>query len=369
MKRYLVVFGLCTLAVLEVGILRSEETPAKPRIKSVTVYPVVIMPSENIPASIPQRIAEVVGLLLEKAGMNEIEIAESSFSGPKTDDMSKIADAFGQFVGKQSLKTEYAIFCQIMASDHTITGIRSIVVDKSGKVIFADLSDQKAFSESKIKPDEPMTACIFLVNRLGNVWDLADPMRENAPEGKMAELMRKRSALPPDKELADMNNRLEILKKNIAVSKITVYPIRLWEGSDKTAAVELAKMLNDQKICQAEPSDVELNLKIQGDPNEQKVLWDTARAFREFLRANPPATEYAMLADYGISPASDGKQEAGAVHLIICDHKGDWVLADYQNSHHPDFQSINPKTIEDCNQLAVKRLKKCLSKEGEADKN
>ncbi len=33
------------------------------------------------------------------------------------------------------------------------------MVDKTGKVIFTDLADQESFSKSKIKPDEPMTAC------------------------------------------------------------------------------------------------------------------------------------------------------------------------------------------------------------------
>jgi hypothetical protein len=121
-------------------------------------------------------------------------------------------------------------------------------------------------------------------------------------------------------------------------------------------------MLNEQGVCQAEASETDPKLKIQGDPNEQKILWDTARAFRDFVRNNPPTTEYALLADYGISPASDGKQQANHVHLILCDRAGDWVLADYQNSHHPDFQSIAPKSRDDCCRLAVKRLKGCLSK-------
>jgi hypothetical protein len=49
------------------------------------------------------------------------------------------------------------------------------------------------------------------------------------------------------------------------------------------------------------------------------------------------------------------------VHLIVCDQKGDWVIVDFQNSHHKDFQAINPKSIEDCQRLAVKRLASYLS--------
>jgi hypothetical protein len=356
-------YFLCTLVLPWAGVLRGEDTTAKTRLKSVTVYPPVILPSELAPPSIPQRLAEVLGTLLERAGMEQIELSKEPFSPPQTDDPAKLADAFGQFVGKQSLKTEYALYAQILAPDHKIKEIRTIVVDKTGKVIFSDKADKETYTKAKIEPpDEPLTACLFIVNRLNKVWDLADPERENAPQGKMAELMNKRSALPPDKEIADMKKRLEVLKENIATSKVTIYPIHLWEGADKTGAAQLAKLISESGICQAEPSDIDTKIKIKGDPNEQKILWDTARAFRDFLRKNPPPTRYALLADYGISPASDGKREAGAVHLILCDKSGDWVLVDFQNSHHEDFQSIAPKTVEDCNRLAVKRLKSCLSK-------
>jgi hypothetical protein len=358
---------LFTLILPWAGVLNGEEPAAKTRLKSVTVYPIAIVPSDKMPASVPERLAEVVGVLLERAGMEQIEIADTPFSPPKTDDPAKLADAFGQFIGKQSLKTEYAFLAQILAPEpeRKIKEIRTIVADKTGKVIFNDLADEKTFSQSEIKPDEPMLACVFIFTRLGKVWELADPERENVPEGKFAELMNKRSGLPSKEEIAAMEKRLEVLKeKNTPMKemKVTVYPIHLWEGSAKSGAAQLAKIISESGICQAEPSDIDTKLKIKGDPNEQKILWDTARAFRDFLRKNPPATQYALLADYGISPASDGKREAGGVHLILCDKSGDWVLVDFQNSHHADFQSIAPKSVEDCNRLAVKRLKSYFSK-------
>ena len=65
--------GLSLLLWLHGGILHAEQSD---RDKSVTVYPVVISPSNNIAASIPQRIAEVVGLQLERAGMERIEMGD-----------------------------------------------------------------------------------------------------------------------------------------------------------------------------------------------------------------------------------------------------------------------------------------------------
>ncbi len=362
MKRCLIVCCLCSLALPWAGVLRGEDTTPKTRIKSVTVYPPLILPAEMTAVSMPNRIAEILGVFLERAGMDIIELADTPFSPSKTDDPAKLAEEFGQFVAKQPLKTEYALYIQILAPEHKIKEILTVVVDKTGKLIFSEKVDDATYAKEKIKPpDEPLTACLFIVNRLDKVWDLADPMRENAPQGKMAELMNKRSALPPEKEIVDMKKRLVVLKEKIATSKVTVYPIHLWEGSDKSGAVQLAKLISESAICQAEASDVDTKIKIKGDPNEQKILWDTARAFRDFLRKNPPTTEYALLADYGLSPSSEGKHEAGHVHLILCDKSGDWVLVDFQNSHHPDFQSIAPKSVEDCNRLAVIRLKKRLS--------
>jgi hypothetical protein len=41
---------------------------------------------------------------------------------------------------------------------------------------------------------------------------------------------------------------------------------------------------------------------------------------------------------------------------VICTGKGEWVVADFQNSHHEDFQSIAPAGVTDCDKLVAKRL-------------
>ena len=351
--------GLSLLLWLHGGILHAEQSD---RSKSVTVYPVVISPSDNIAASIPQRIAEVVGLQLERAGMERIEMGEAMFSPPDTKDVNELSAAFGRFVAQSNLQTEYAVFAQILGRPGAgISEIRTIVVDGKGKVVFNEWAGEEIFSTAKTKPQDPLTASLFVVERLGNVWQLSDPFRQDAPQGKMAELMRKRSGLPSDQELAAMNKRFETLKDKMASSTVSVYPVHLWSGSDRASGVELAKMLNDQGICRAEAVETDPRLEIKGDPNEQKILWDTARLFAEFLRNNPPATQFALLADYGLSVSSDAPREANHVHLILCDRAGQWVMVDFQNSHHTDFQSIAPKSRTDCNRLAAKRLRSRLS--------
>jgi len=44
----------------------------------------------------------------------------------------------------------------------------------------------------------------------------------------------------------------------------------------------------------------------------------------------------------------------------VCDRKGEWVIAELANSHHPDYRSIKPTSQEDCNALLVSRLTRYL---------
>lgn len=364
MKRCFLTIMCCLSALLAADALRAAEPAADARPKSVTVFPVIITPSKDIPSVIPERTAQVVGVLLERAGMDDVELSRATFTPPDTDDVAKAAAAFAQFAKDQPLKTEYALFGQLFGTPVSgPTEVRTIVVDKAGNVIFADQAGRDVISRAEPKVDCPLTACIFLVNRVRPAWNLADPLRPGAPEGKLAAALRQQSEVPPDEELAAMDKRLKTLQENLATAEVTVYPIHLWPGSDKQGAAKLAEMLNEQYICRAVVSEADPKLTIEGDPNEQKILWDTARAFREFLRDNPPATEYALLADHGIRHSADGKQQwVHHVHWILCDRAGEWVAVDYQNSHHPDFQQVDPKSVADCSRLAAIRLKTRLTK-------
>ena len=65
----------------------------------------------------------------------------------------------------------------------------------------------------------------------------------------------------------------------------------------------------------------------------------------------------ALYADYVFNPQNS---EQGLVHFVVCDRKGEWVIVDMQNSHHPDYQSIGIISRDRCDQLLVKRLEGCL---------
>jgi hypothetical protein len=224
-----------------------------------------------------------------------------------------------------------------------------------GKVHLAESADKAQLNKALLPPKDPMTCCVFVARRLQEFWNLKDPLRPDAPQGKLAQFWQNDAGIPAKDERDAIAKRAETLKRNRKTSTCTVYPIHVGNQSDKPAAVALASMLSEAELCKTRTSDTDPALKIAGHSNEQKVLWDTARAFRDFIRKNPPATDYVAYADYGLSGT-----QVHHVHVIVCDRAGDWVLIEMQNSHHPDFQRIAPKSAADCSRLVVARWKDWL---------
>ena len=116
-------------------------------------------------------------------------------------------------------------------------------------------------------------------------------------------------------------------------------------------AQALAEKLNEVGLFQlATVAEVDTGLKMERNPNQMKILWDTARMFRAYLKEHSAETDYALLVDVTLP--------AHHLHLILCDGSGEWVMVDLQNSHHQDFNEINAQTVEDAATLALRRMKK-----------
>jgi hypothetical protein len=327
------------------------------RAKSVTVFPVVLTAGQPLPASLTKTSTELIGVFLERAGMQQIEIADTQFSPPADSDLDKAAAAFSQFVQSRKRATQFALFGQLIGSPGSgVDEIRLVVANRQGQIVLAQRLDRKEISPGG-KKVELMEACLFLVNHLREPWGLADPMRKDAPEGKMSALLNKNSGIPPKDELDAMQPRRSALKKNIHSSTVAVYPVGVSGKSDEAAGLRLTQMLTKEGIGRAQSAGIDPKLDIPANTNQTKILWDIARAFQDFLRKNPPTADYALFADYGISRTPDGKTGVGGVQFVLCDRSGNWVLVDLQNSHHADFQRIDPQSVDDCNRLVVERLK------------
>lgn len=319
---------------------------------SLTIFPVIMGDS----AELNHKIAVVVGVLLEEAGMTNLEITDATFRLQKADTFDRTAQLFGEFVRKNPIETDYALYAEFIGNPETgPKEIRSVIVDKTGQSVFVDRQTAADREFKRAKPHTPMTCCMFLVERVRTHLRIPKSARNNSGKGKFVQKLVENSPTPGNVERTAMKKRLAVMTKAGRTATIAVFPVRLSDKEvGKKEANHLAGLLSKKKLYDAKAVDSELRVKIQFAINEQKLLWDLARAFQDHIKQNPPEADYALLADYVYPRPGRG---AWAVHFVICDRDGEWVIVDFQNEHHSDFQSVDPMTHDDCGRLVAKRLK------------
>jgi hypothetical protein len=301
------------------------------------------------------RVTEVVGVLLEQQGLKNIELGKTPFTPAETN-WENLAASVGVFVKTNPITTSYALYAEYNGNHQTgLNELRAVVVDQTGAVVWTDRLTMQDEALKKIEDRDPMTLSVLLVERLGPQLGLNDQTAKAAKPGKLAAIMDQRSGLPPENERAALPERQQAMKQALPGATLLVYPARIGgDAVDKASAADLAKMINGAGLCKAVAAKQSVLLKTSlADPNEMKALWNLAREFRNFVRTNPPTADYALYADYGFNPQN---AEQGFVHFVVCDRKGEWVIVDMQNSHHPDYQSIGIISRDRCDQLLVKRL-------------
>jgi hypothetical protein len=301
------------------------------------------------------RVTEVVGLLLEQQGLRNIELGKTAFAPGETN-LESLAAAVGAFVKTNPITTGHALYAEYNGNRQTgLNELRAVVVDQTGAVVWTDRQTPQDEAFQKLESREPMTLSVLLVERLSPQLGLNEETARAAKPGRMAAIMDQRSGLPPGNERAVLPQRQKAMKQALPGATLLVYPARV--GGNKVSvpsAANVVRLLNQAGLCKAVQADQTILLKSSlADPNELKGLWNLAREFRDFVRANPPAADYALYADYAFNPQN---AEQGFVHFVVCDRKGQWVIVDMQNSHHPDYQSVGVISGDRCDQLLVKRL-------------
>ncbi len=330
---------------------------------SLTILPVRLGGKQTEPETAQardfrDRVSEVVGLFLEEKGLKNIELGKTAFDPAATTDPAGLAAPLAGFLKQHPITTEYALYAEMR-----LDGLSAIVADKTGAVVWTDqvTAPHEPFKNG---PPEPMAICVCLADRLGPRLGLSRQTAKAAKPGKIARLLDERSGLPPEQERAALPGRQAEMKKTLPKATLVVLGVRARvaeNAAEAASAAELAKAIADAGLCKSEPAKQSLLLKApQTDPNEMKVMWDLAREFRDYVKKNPTDADYVLYADYRFNPEH---WEQGFVHLIVCDRKGEWVIAEVVNSHHPDYQSVKPTSRDDCDKLLVKRLKGCLTAE------
>jgi hypothetical protein len=301
------------------------------------------------------RVTEVVGALLEQQGLKNIELGKTAFTPAETN-LESLADAVGAFVNTNPITTSYALYAEYNGDRQTgLHELRAVVVDQTGAVVWTDRQTPQDEAFKKMGEQDPMTTSVLLVERLGPQLGLNEATAKAAKPGKMAAIMDQRSGLPPENERAALPERQQTMKRALPGATLLVYPARI--GGNKASvhsATNIVRLLNQAGLCKAVQAEQAVVLTAsQADPNELKMLWNLAREFREYVRANPSAADYSLYADYAFNPQN---ADQGFVHFVVCDRKGEWVIVDMQNSHHPDYQAAKVISGEHCDQLLVKRL-------------
>ncbi len=301
------------------------------------------------------RVTEVVGFLLEQQGLRNIELGKTAFT-PAESNLESLAAAAGAFVKTNPVSTDYALYAEYNGDHKTgLNELRAVVVDQTGAVVWTDRQTPQDETFKKMEDRDPMTMSVLLVQRLSPQLGLNEQTAKAAKPGKMAVIMDQRSGLPPANERAALPERQQAMKRALPGATLLVYPARI-VGNEVSVpgATNLVRLLNQAGLCKAVPAEQPVPLKTSlADPNELKALWDLAREFRDFVRTNPPATDYALYADYAFNPHN---AEQGFVHFVVCDRRGEWVIVDMQNSHHPDYRSIGIISRDRCDQLLARRL-------------
>ncbi len=352
MKHMATVLFVTTFTLVLYAYGQDREQQARPQQSvpanaSVTVFPVVLgeKPEANV--------TNVVGVLLERGGLKQVEVATAAYAPERTQPFAQQAAAFGTFAAAQGVQTDYALFATYLASaTEGFTGVRGVLVDKKGTVVWSDEQRKGDKAFDKAKPDCPMTCSVFLVQQLRPTLHLADPMRQDAPEGKLAARMKTQSGIPAQKELDAMQTRLATLRQADGKAAWKVYPARIGAEWSAASATELADLLTRQGLAQATAVTEPIRFTTSKTSNEQQTLWSGARSLQQAVRAMGAGKEYLLFADFLM--ASDKK--AGAVHCYVLTPDGELVIVDFQNSHHEDFQRIAPGSASACCQLVATRL-------------
>jgi len=302
------------------------------------------------------RVSQVVGVLLEKQGLKNIELGKMPLEATNAGTMDDLSAAVGAVVQANPVATDYALFAEFNGTRQTgLNEIRAVVVDKSGAVVWTERATSADEAFKKLEHPDPMDLSVLLVEQLSPQMGLNEETAKAAKPGKLETLLNEQSGLPSQAERDAGLARQKALKQAAPDVTLMIYAARV--GGDKisvASATNVVGLLNQAGLCKAVQAEQSVLLKSsQADPNEQKTLWSLAREFRDYVRAHPPETDYALYADYVFNPQN---ADQGFVHFIVCDRKGEWVIVDFQNSHWPDYQSVGVISRAHCDKLLVKRL-------------
>ena len=237
------------------------------------------------------RVTEVVGLLLEKRGLKNIELGKSVFSPADKTGLETLAGAVGAFLKENAIVTEYALYAEYNGNPQTgLNELRAVVVDQAGAVVWTDRQTPEDTAFKRLGSPDPMTMSVLLVEQLGPQMGLTEETAKAAKPGKMARIMDERSGLPPEDERSLLEGRQKEMKRAMPKAALLVFSARVGgKGVDVQSAMDLAGLINTAKLSAASPAGQTVLLKAPqaGPQRTESVVGFGARV--PGLRQEEPA--------------------------------------------------------------------------------
>jgi hypothetical protein len=299
------------------------------------------------------RASAVIGVCLEQNGLQTIALNKTPFKTGVKAEWPVLSAALAAFLKTNVVATDYALYAEF--NGPTLDEVRAVVANKTGEIVWTDhqTTQDKAF-QALGTPRDPMILIGFLVERLSPQLNLNAETAKKRTH-KLEDQFKSESGYAPAGETEErMPARLKVMKTSRQKTTLLVLGVRMKGAANDTNAADLAKRISEAKLFQKvvpakQPVLIEANLT--GD--QMKYLWDIAREFQAYVKKNPPDADYVLYADYIFNRQH---WQQGGVQFVICDRRGDWVLAELTNSDQEDYQRVKPISAEGCDTLLLERL-------------
>ena len=136
---------------------------------------------------------------------------------------------------------------------------------------------------------------------------------------------------------------------------VTVFPAYVRDSDphyDATESAKIADFLQSEGYADCTLSDVDVPIAGDWGMDESKMYRNSLKSFQNYLAAHPVDTDYALLPEYLM-----GRDAVGGVHIYVVARDGRVPFGTGVNSHFAEFKEVDPKTVADATEVAIRRMR------------
>lgn len=303
-------------------------------------------------------VAEVLGLVLERQGMSDLQLAPAAFEVGDTDWLALPTQFAAQVraTAAAASPARASLYAEFLGDPtQGPTEVRFVLVDGAGEVVLVDrqLPADAAFRRTAGRDPDPLGCARLVAERLFELagWRVVPG---GVADGVFARRWQQKSGLPDRAERAAIERRASALREQLATARFVVLPT-LWSGAEVVDTDRLAAQVVAALGCKSAVAGTH-RLATAATANQQQRLWSLAKELQQFQQQQPVDADYVLVVDIGLAPGG----KAGFVDLVVVDRAGAVVLADFQNDQHAAFRRRAPTDLATAEAVATDRLRELL---------